>query len=261
MGEAEKTERGISQVWRVFDVGNTHIKSGNFIDGRLGRIFIRRSSKTFQSAPSLSPDGALAAVASVNPAALVGVLDYIRGVGSKLSVVLESDGSIFKNGLVTADVKSPETTGVDRVLACLGALLEAPDRTVIVVDCGTATTVNVMTADRCFRGGMIAPGRRLLAKALFEGTASLPLADVISPEPAIGRSTSESLNAGIAAAMIGGIRECVDVVRREHPDAAVFLTGGDLEFAAKSFPAFRRLENLTLHGLHWYAVQTVGALK
>jgi len=254
MGEAKATIGRVTQGWVLIDVGNTNVKTGWTIDGEL---------KSVQQSPvNLPPEQFLhgiqsgasqAAIASVNPAALEAITKNAGSIGLDVRVVLTSDGAIFRSGVVTTDVTSPETTGVDRVLGCLGAHLKASDGSVVVVDCGTATTVNVMTADKCFRGGMIAPGRRLLAQSLRQGTASLPeiIPDAVRIE--VGKTTQDCLNAGVTAAFVGNIRECVAAAKLVFPSARVFLTGGDAETAHRFFPEFHRVNWLTLIGLHWYA--------
>ena len=260
MGETEKADRGLRPDWWVVDVGNTHIKIAAFAGGWPASVFVRPTSwpPTISDLPL--PDKRLrAAVASVNPAALPAALEFLGLADADLRVILQSDGAIFRSGFVSTDVLTPDTTGVDRVLGCLGALLDMPHRTVVVVDCGTATTVNVMGPDMCFRGGMIAPGRRLLAGALHRRTAALPEAEPGTAKIGVGKSTRESLEAGVSAAFLGGIRECVNVAVREHPQAAVFLTGGDAAFAWAALPESKQADWLTLRGLHWYATKVVGA--
>jgi len=256
MGEAKATVGRVKPDWVFIDIGNTHVKIGIFLAGKLDSVQLRRSTDPTRELLQAVPAGAIqAAVASVNPGALKNFRKGASSTGLDLNVLLTSDGSIFRSGLLTTDVLSPETTGVDRVLGCLGALLEAPGRSVAVVDCGTATTINVMSADRCFRGGFIAPGRRLLSQSLKSGTASLPeiMPDAIGVE--IGKSTRECMKAGVAAAFIGSIRESVTAALKSFPETDVFLTGGDAEFAHRVFPEFSRVDWLTLKGLHWYASQ------
>lgn len=256
MGEAKATVGRVKPDWVLIDIGNTHVKTGLFLAGKLDSVQLHRCADlTGVSLHSLPISPTQAAVASVNPVALNEFREVANSIGLNLKVVLTSDGSVFRSGLVTTDVRSPETTGVDRVLGCLGALLEASGRSVVVVDCGTATTINLMSADRWFCGGMIAPGRRLLTQSLKSGTASLPevMPDAVGVQ--IGKSTPECMKAGVAAAFIGSIRECVSTVVKACPEAKVFLTGGDAEFAHGRFPEFTRVDWLTLNGLHWYASQ------
>jgi len=255
MGQTKATDGAITQVWRLIDVGNTHIKTASTTDGAVGEVrLLPTTVRPDQDEVKFESNAKLAAVACVNPAALRTATQLAEACGADVRVVLKSDGSIFQSSLVTTDVKTPETTGVDRVLACLGGISIAPGRNVIVVDCGTATTVNVMTSDRCFRGGMIFPGRRMLAASLHKGTAALPEVVPVDSGISVGKSTWEALGSGVAAALLGGIDRAVRTALDEFPDASVFITGGDAAFVGQAFPSFQRKDWLTLLGLHWYAV-------
>lgn len=254
MGEAKEADRGINADWWVADVGNSRVKSAKFSGGEAVSVCTHDFGfKSDRLQTRLRPNGVKAAVASVNPALLSEWLHHVEIVGADVRLVLQSDGSIFRSGLVSHAIETPETTGVDRVLGCLGALLHSGGKHVIVIDCGTATTINVMTADRCFHGGVIMPGRWLLAKALQEGTAALPGVLPAMPEIDVGKSTMDCIRFGISAAIIGGIREGVAAMERRFADAVVFITGGDTDFVASAFPEWRRADHVTLHGLHWFA--------
>jgi type III pantothenate kinase len=257
MGEAEAPVGRIAARWRLIDVGNTHVKQAAAAHGRLGSVSVLRSAVPIDSNAVFSGSAERIAIASVNPPILDGLLRRLAEGGVIPTVVLQSDGSVFSGGLVTTDVERPDSTGVDRVLGCLGAIAVDPGRTAVVVDCGTATTVNVMTTDRCFRGGLIMPGRGLASSSLRHGTASLPDVRMETSVVRIGKSTRDSLRFGINAGFFGSIERSVAAALREHPDAQVYLTGGDSEAAHSAFPRYLRREWLTLTGLYWYATHVV----
>ncbi len=80
--------------------------------------------------------------------------------------------------------RSPETLGLDRLAAAVGAATLFPGRNVLVIDCGTALTIDTVTADGVFRGGCISPGLRMRLRALHDYTAALPLCEPSEwPEP------------------------------------------------------------------------------
>ena len=123
----------------------------------------------------------------------------------------------------------PDSVGVDR----LSAASEAYHRVggpVVVVDVGTAITVDAVSGDGVFVGGIIATGPRLMALALHEHTSLLPL---VEPERGIGllgRSTVDCIRSGLlygTASLVDGL---VRRARREMGDATVVATGGGLEF-------------------------------
>lgn len=103
---------------------------------------------------------------------------------------------------IAVDVDVPARVGIDRLLNVFAAgRLSAMDRPVIVVDSGTATTVDLMTADQTFRGGSILPGLRLSACAMHDYTARLPLInfdDEPTELPEVpGRNTEDAMRAGL----------------------------------------------------------------
>jgi type III pantothenate kinase len=106
----------------------------------------------------------------------------------------------------------PDRAGADRLLAAWAATLlyGAP---VIVVDLGTATTVDVVDADGFFLGGAILPGLGLAADALAEGTAKLPRVELELPEVAIGVDTPAAIRSGIVIGTLGAVRELVTRMR------------------------------------------------
>jgi type III pantothenate kinase len=138
--------------------------------------------------------------------------------------------------MATALVR-PDRAGPDRLLAAWAAtvLYGTP---VIVVDLGTATTVDVVDADGFFLGGAILPGLTLAADALAEGTARLPRVELELPETAIGVDTAGALQSGIVIGHLGAVRELVARMRsrlgeRAGPEAPgagararVVVTGG-----------------------------------
>lgn len=167
--------------------------------------------------------------------------------------VFVSDGGIFATGALRHQLQTPETTGVDRALSAIAALDRAPGKPVIVVDCGSAVTVNLTTADRVFRGGAILPGWRLMGFALHRGTAALPEVSPSTIPAPIGASTKDAIAAGVYHAVVGAIERLVGDIA-DSLDAAsepsVFLTGGDAPLVSPRLRVAHALTpNLVLEGL------------
>ena len=123
---------------------------------------------------------------------------------------------------ISTTLVRPDTTGPDRLLAAWAAasLHGVP---VIVVDLGTATTVDVVDADGFFQGGAIMPGLALSATALTDGTARLPRVALQLPADAIGSDTTGALQSGIVIGHIGAVRE---LARRMHDRIAPTAPSG-----------------------------------
>lgn len=132
------------------------------------------------------------------------------------------------------DASPPESVGRDRLYAARGAF-ERLGASAIVVDVGSALTVDLMLVDRedgrarpRFAGGAIAPGPALLARALHEHTARLPLVEVRPGVAALGRSTAAAIESGVFHGLRGAAAELVQRLASQAPGAALELvvTGG-----------------------------------
>jgi type III pantothenate kinase len=107
----------------------------------------------------------------------------------------------------------PDLTGPDRLLAAWTAA-RLHGRPVIVIDLGTATTVDAVDADGFFLGGAILPGLGLSTQALAEGTARLPRVDLDLPDDPIGSDTAAAIQSGIVLGHLGAVRELVARMRQ-----------------------------------------------
>jgi type III pantothenate kinase len=153
---------------------------------------------------------------------------------------------------ITLQVDEPMTVGADRIINTLAAS-RIYGRDTIVVDLGTATTFDCITADGVFLGGVIAPGVHTSAETLIRKTSKLPATELVAPRRAIGTRTEECIRAGV----IFGAAEAIDgIVRRikaEWPNDEVPLvvaTGGLAETFGEHCASFDRVEpHLTLQGL------------
>ncbi len=144
------------------------------------------------------------------------------------------------------------TVGADRVANAVGALeLHSPP--LVVIDCGTAITIEAVDRHRRFVGGAILPGRRLQRRALRMYTGQLPEVELQENLPTVpGIDTKSAIRAGVDLGIAGALSGLVDamVSRPDWRDAELLLAGGDCEFFAKLLPAARAVgECLTLRGL------------
>lgn len=140
----------------------------------------------------------------------------------------------FEDLPLKIQVEVPARVGLDRLAAAVAVnRLRDPARPAIVIDAGTAITVNLITPDGVFQGGVILPGLGLTARALSMGTDLLPLvaAEVYSePPPVVGKSTEAAIRSGLFWGNVGAVREIVDRVHGELAQTPqVFVTGGDAQ--------------------------------
>jgi type III pantothenate kinase len=133
-------------------------------------------------------------------------------------------------------------------------------RPAIVVDSGTATTVDLMTSDYAFRGGSILPGLRLSAYAMHDYTARLPLLNVdenLTSLPELpGRNTEDAMKAGLFIGQLGAVRELIHRLAqaaterfRETVPPQVYVTGGGGRQLVDYLSDTIYVDSLPLHGL------------
>ncbi|WP_166824892.1 type III pantothenate kinase [Thalassoroseus pseudoceratinae] len=160
---------------------------------------------------------------------------------------------------LTIDLLEPNRVGIDRVLNAVAAnRVRVPGRPIVIVDSGTATTVDVVTADGVFAGGAILAGFELAARSLHRYTALLPLISIdelheAEPSP-IGKETRGALQSGLYWGQVGAIRELVAQMTRSQkpsvePNTDMILTGGGAELLRPHFPAAISTPHLALQGL------------
>jgi type III pantothenate kinase len=145
---------------------------------------------------------------------------------------------------------NPRAVGADRVAdaAAVRALYSVP---ACVVDFGTATTFDAVSAEGDYLGGAIAPGISISAQALFERTAKLPRVELTRPPSTIGRNTSHSIQSGLLFGYVGLVEGMVVRFKAElGPDTRVIATGGLAEIIARETEIIDTVDPwLTLHGL------------
>ena len=169
---------------------------------------------------------------------------------------------------ISVDVDVPSMVGIDRLLNVFAAAqLLSENRSVIVVDSGTATTVDLMTSDNTFRGGSILPGLRLSAHAMHDYTARLPMINV-DTEPADlpevpGRNTEDAMRAGLFVGQLGAVRELIERLSisaanrfEEKSSPLIVVTGGGGRQLVSHLHDSTYIDSLALHGLSLLALRT-----
>jgi type III pantothenate kinase len=150
---------------------------------------------------------------------------------------------------VSNGYRNPAQLGSDRWAALIGARALMGKRAVLVVCSGTATTMDLLTAEGRFPGGCIIPGVGTMLRSLHERTAALPDADGEYSE--YPTQTVDAIASGCQHAQAGAIERVYHLYRRDHPQLHCLVSGG----AAKALTPrlaipFEHHENLVLEGLH-----------
>lgn len=179
--------------------------------------------------------------------------EIARFLGRTLLLIV---GPRLKLG-VGIDYPKPRTIGADRLANAASAahFFGAP---VVVVDFGTAVSFDIISAERNYVGGVIAPGLEAMTDYLHQRTALLPRISLLEPPGAIGKSTRHAMLAGAVYGYRGLVRQILLEIRRElaprRKKLRVVATGGYAELIAARLPEIDSIHpHLTLEGLRLIA--------
>ena len=215
----------------VVDIGNTLVKLAVFDRGELvaQRCTERLHPSMLEELLSEWPVRR-AVVASTR-----GEVDYLLEFTSQTPVPIG-------NAYLT-----PETLGRDRLAAAVGATVLYPGENVLIVDFGTAVTIDLVTADNTFRGGCISPGVKTRFRALHDYTAKLPLCAATEDEGLSGLTTEEAIELGVMNGIAFEIEGYVVRMREQIDGLCVIFTGGDAKFFANCNLVFCGLNRILEH--------------
>ncbi len=156
--------------------------------------------------------------------------------------------------------RNPLEVGADRIANAIAVTHLYPNKNVVVVDMGTATTFCAITKDKDYLGGAIIPGLRISMEALESRTAKLPIVEIVKPEAACGRSTIESIQSGLYYSHLGAMREMIGLYQKEVYNGEkpfVIGTGGFSRLFQGTEIFDTEIPDLVLYGLY-IAIQLQG---
>jgi len=242
------------------DIGNTRIKFGRFEGAWLAQELPAPGSVLSLAPDDLEPLADWLSegigpfdwfVSSVNRTGATRLHDWLRERRSDETVRVLTAADLP----LTVALPSPEKVGNDRLASAVAAnRLRKTDRGALVVDLGTALTVNVISPAGEFLGGAILPGLGTSAVALHEMTDLLPLVDVLSiksPPAALGTNTQEAMLSGLYWGAVGAVRELKRVLSSaQQAPLDLFITGGYAEVIMAGLgEEARHVPHLTLSGI------------
>ncbi len=233
------------------DVGNTQIHGGVYSDDEL-QVQFRHASQSRSSSDELGvffrsvlrenqidPD-------SIDEIMLCCVVpDLIYSIRACCQKYFSLEPLVLRPGVKTGLkilYRECKEVGADRIADAIGAVKLFPNRNLIVADFGTATTLCAITKNKEFLGGNIIPGLKLAMDALEAKTAQLPSVEIVPPKSGIGRSTVESIQAGLYWSNVGMVRELVQRITDE-----VFLDDRPLVIGTGGFAQLFHREKLFDH--------------
>lgn len=243
------------------DVGNTHILGGVFAGDNLITRF-RYATHLIGTADQfgiflinilqtnhIHPENISAtAVSSVVPS-------YDYTIKHTISLYLKSRYFILQAGVKTGlniKYKNPNEVGADRIANSIGAVNAFPNKNLIIIDMGTATTLDVVSKNRDYLGGAILPGMRLGMESLKMNTAKLMEVDIEAPPSFVGRTTRESIQTGLFYGQLGALKEILNGIKQEafHHEASLIIGTGGFSQLFKEKSLFDVvLPDLVLQGL------------
>jgi type III pantothenate kinase len=238
----------------VLNLGNSRLSVGIFEGGKLEHAaqvphtqrgdWKSAISKAWQRIAN-KPEAAIAG-ASVNSTlddaletAVLEVTNHsIEWVGQELNLP------------IPVKTREPAATGVDRIVN-IAAAYELMGKACVVVDAGTAITVDCCDDSGAFLGGAIAPGLAMMLDALHDKTAALPRATFVVPEGPFGDSTESAICQGVYHGVRGMVRDLVEnyaMALGAWPD--VIATGGDAKILFEGWELLHAISpDLTLYGI------------
>lgn len=151
---------------------------------------------------------------------------------------------------IGVDIERPQEAGADRLVNALGGRV-AYDGALLIIDSGTATTFDVISADGIFKGGIIAPGINLSMQALHTAAAQLPRIAIQRPDRVIGRNTVGAMQAGVYWGYIELIDGLIRRVRQEYGEPLTAIaTGGVASLFEGASSEIQHFDaDLTIRGL------------
>lgn len=219
----------------VLDIGNSQVFGGVFDETKLCLQF-RRATRAEATSDELGLF--LRQVLRENgfdPASITAVSicsvvpDMVHSVRNAIIKYFGLRPFLLEPGVRTGlriRYRNPLEVGTDRIAGAIAAAGLFPGQNAIIVDFGTATTIDALTAERDYLGGLILPGLRLAMESLDARTARLPKVEIRKPPELLGRSTVESIQAGLYYGNVAILRHlCAEVRERYFAGTPTTLIG------------------------------------
>lgn len=237
------------------DIGNTSTAIARYQHGRVRCVSHLEGGIRHQPAACEASVGAVLDEGPVDGVMVGSVVPPVNAAWKRLLRRFGLPLTLLRHDMrlpVTLDYPNPETTGADRIANVAGAVVKY-GTPVMVVDIGTAVTYDLVSEDRRFFTGVIAPGPAMMARALHHYTALLPEISLAGRCPAVPRDTVGAMRLGVEVGYRGSIRETVAYLRPLLGGSPrLVATGGyGRRFALPLKMGFVVDPNLTLFGLGW----------
>ncbi len=200
----------------TIDVGNTQITGGLF-DGEKLVLQFRRTTNLGTSSDEIGiffrtvirENGFdWQKIKKIGCCSVVPSINY--SLSSAMQKYFNCEVLFIQAGIKTGlklKYSNPKEIGADRIAAAMGAVNLIPNQNLIIIDLGTATTIDCVTKEKEYLGGAILTGMKISIEALASGTAKLPSVEILKPSHVCGTNTIEAIQAGLFYGNAGAIKE------------------------------------------------------
>lgn len=230
----------------IIDIGNTRAKLGVFEQNRLKKVVVVDKDKIVAEIKKNT------LMFSISASIISSVTTISKSTRKEITKLL---CPIFLNSQTKVPFKNcygtPNTLGVDRIALATAAVVQYPNKNILVIDAGTCITFDFINHKNEYLGGAISPGIAMRYKSLHHFTSKLPLLSIAKNPNLIGIDTNTSIHSGIINGVCNEIDGVINQYKEKFDDLTIVLTGGDTYFLAKQLKSgIFAQPNFVLEGLH-----------
>jgi type III pantothenate kinase len=211
----------------VIDIGNSSVKTGCFNKGKLVSSTVEENLTTQKAGDLIQRFQVQNCIVSTVRDPDGPLMEYLQGNVSNFVELSHATPVPFTNLY-----RTPEQLGKDRIAAAAGAYSAFPGSNTLIIDMGTAITIDFLTAGGEYLGGNISPGLEMRFRALHSFTSRLPLLEKDGSSADPGTDTRSAIISGVQKGVLYEIQGYIDHFTGKYSALHVILTGGDADFFA-----------------------------
>lgn len=211
----------------IVDVGNSYIKLFVFKNAEIVASYCYSHSDFFSKLPSVFSSHSISCAIVSNVSGLQNVCQSVQRFVPTLEFTHQTPIPLANN------YGTPHSLGLDRIAAAVGAEFLQPNSHKLIIDAGTAITIDYVSDCAAFEGGNISPGIETRFRALHDYTGKLPKLSVTENFSLIGKNTEEAIQYGVIQGVLFEIQNYIQLYAEQYLSISVFFTGGDANFLGK----------------------------
>lgn len=219
----------------TLDIGNSQIFGGVFQDDKLLLQFRKAHNHVLSSDEAGIYFKAVLRENNIDPALIERIVmcsvvpDLMHSVASACLKYFNIRPFVLRSGVKTGlniKYRNPQEVGADRIANSIAATQLYPEKNIVIIDMGTATTFCVINKKREYLGGLILPGLRLMMESLEWGTSKLPKVEITKSFDVVARSTIENIQSGLYLGNLAILEGILARMKQEHfPEEEVLVIG------------------------------------